>query len=161
MFDGSQTSETPRRVRRRSVNLSIERSLQLQLPFAFLLVTCAVGVGLVAYARAAYERLFSALQEAAEAPALEALLRAQTADFLWVAAAIAVAYGIIVSFMTLVWCQRLVGPVVAFRRMLASLLAGDPTARVRLRRGAAFAELAGDLNALAERMAEKDAGHQT
>lgn len=160
MSNGSQVSATRRHVRRRTVNLSIERSLQLQLPFAFLLVTCAVGVGLVAYARAAYGRLFAALQDAAEAPGLEALLRAQTSDFLWVAAAIAVAYGIIVSFMTLVWCHRLVGPVVAFRRMLAALLAGDASARVRLRRGSAFGELADDLNALAERMAEKDAGRQ-
>lgn len=151
-------STPPRRVRRRTVNLSIERSLQLQLPFAFLLVTCAVGVGLVAYARAAYSKLFQALQQAAEAPALEELLRAQTSDFLWVAAAVAVAYGVIVSFMTLVWCHRVMGPVVAFRRMLAALLAGDPNARVRLRRGSAFGELADDLNALAERIAEKDAG---
>ena len=159
MYDGSPSTQT-RRVRRRAVNLSIERSLQLQLPFAFLLVTCAVGVGLVAYARAAYGRLCDALQKAAEAPGLEALLRAQTSDFLWVAAAVAVAYGIIVSFMTLIWCHRLVGPMVAFRRMLASLLAGDPHARVRLRQGSAFSELADDLNALAERMAEKEASRE-
>jgi hypothetical protein len=141
------------RPRRHAVNLSMERSLQLELPIAFLLVTCAVVIGLAAYARAAFGRLFLELEKAAAAPALESLLRAQTSDFLMVTGVIAASYAVIISFMTLVWCHRLIGPVVAFRRMLASLLAGDPSVRVRLRRGSAFNELADDLNALAERMA--------
>jgi hypothetical protein len=151
MSDGT-TDSTGKRPRRRTVNLSIERALQLELPIAFLLVTCAMMVGLAAYARAAYGRLFLELEKAAAEPALESLLRNQTSDFLMVAAVIAVAYAVVVSFMTLIWCHRLIGPVVAFRRMLASLLAGDPSARVHLRRGSAFNELADDLNALAERM---------
>jgi len=151
-------TEAPRRRKRRSaINLTIERSLQLELPIAFLLVTFAVGVGIAAYARAAYGRLFTALENAAEAPALESLLRAQTSDFLVVAVVVGVAYAVLVGFMTLIWCHRLVGPVVAFRRMLAALLAGDPNARVQLRRGSAFQELADDLNALAEQLAEKEA----
>jgi hypothetical protein len=157
MSDGSAA---PARRRRRMVNLSIERSLQLELPIALLLVTGAVGVGIAAYARAAYSRLFAALQEAAEAPALEELLRAQTTDFLIVAAVIGTAYAVLVCCMTLIWCHRLVGPVVAFRRMLAALLAGDDSARVRLRRSSAFHELADDLNALAEQLSEKDAAPQ-
>ena len=149
----STTSTGPRRHKRRhATNLSIERSLQLELPIAILLVTGAVGVGLAAYARAAYGRLFEAFQHAAEAPALESLLRAQTSDFLTVAAVIGVAYAVLIAFMTLIWCHRLVGPVVAFRRMLASLIAGDLSARVQLRRGFAFHDLADDLNALAEQM---------
>ena len=152
-------TDSERRPRRRTVNLSIERSLQLELPVAFLLVTCAVVIGLAAYARAAFGRLFHEIERAAAAPGLESLLRAQTSDFLMVAAVIAVSYAVIVSFMTLIWCHRLIGPVVAFRRMLASLLAGDPSARVQLRRGSAFNELADDLNALAERMASDAKAH--
>ena len=41
-------TDSERRPRRRTVNLSIERSLQLELPVAFLLVTCAVVIGLAA-----------------------------------------------------------------------------------------------------------------
>ncbi|HXK25202.1 MAG TPA: hypothetical protein VMS55_21210 [Myxococcota bacterium] len=152
----STTPTTPRRHQRRhATNLSIERSLQLELPIAILLVTAAVGIGLAAYARAAYGRLFEAFQHAAEAPALESLIRAQTSDFLAVAAVIAVAYAVLISFMTLIWCHRLVGPVVAFRRMLASLIAGDLSARVRLRSGCAFHDLADDLNALADQMSRE------
>jgi hypothetical protein len=157
MPDAGKAPETHKHKRRRPINLTIERSLQLELPLAFLLVTFAVGVGIAAYARAAYGRLFAALEAAAEAPALESLLRAQTTDFLMVAAVVGVAYAVLVGFMTLIWCHRLVGPVVAFRRMLAALLAGDPNARVQLRRGSAFQELADDLNALAEQLAEKEA----
>ena len=43
----------------------------------------------------------------------------------------------------------------AFRRMLASLMAGDLRARVQLRRGCAFHDLADDLNALAEQMSRE------
>jgi hypothetical protein len=67
--------------------------------------------------------------------------------------AIGLLYALALSFLTLVWCHRFVGPVIAFRRMLAALLAGDASARVQLRRGAAFADLAEDLNALAEQIA--------
>jgi hypothetical protein len=150
------TPTAPRRSKRRhATNLSIERSLQLELPIAILLVTAAVGVGLAAYARAAYGRLFEAFQHAAEAPALESLIRAQTSDFLSVAAVIGLAYAVLIAFMTLIWCHRLVGPVVAFRRMLASLIAGDLSARVQLRRSSAFHDLADDLNALADQMSRE------
>jgi len=141
-----------RRERRRTVNLSVERSLQLELPIAILLVTCAVGIGLAAYARAAFGQLFIAFEKAAAAPALESLLRAQTSDFLLVAGVIGASYAVLVAFMTLIWCHRLVGPVVAFRRQLAALMAGDLGARVQLRSGYAFHDLADDLNALAEQL---------
>jgi hypothetical protein len=157
MVEATAVPTAPRRHRRRrTVNLSIERSLQLELPIAILLVTGAVAIGLGAYARAAYGRLFAALEDAAEAPALESLLRAQTTDFLLVAALIGVAYAVLICLMTLIWCHRLVGPVVAFRRMLAALLVGDHSARVTLRRGSAFHELADDLNALAEQIGRDD-----
>ena len=158
MIDALAAPTPSRRSRRRAVNLSIERSLQLELPIAILLVTAAVGIGLGAYARAAYGRLFDAFEQAAAAPALESLLRAQTTDFLTVATLIGVAYAVLVAFMTLIWCHRLIGPVVAFRRMLASLQAGDLDARVRLRRGSAFRELGEDLNALAEQMSRQGSG---
>jgi hypothetical protein len=125
-----------RPARRRSVNLSIERSLQLELPAACLLLGCALAVGLAALARS---------------------YGPQTGDFLLRVLALGAGYALTLSFLTLVWCHRLVGPVVAIRRMLAALLAGDASARVQLRRGAAFGELADDLNALAERIAGEEA----
>ncbi|HVH20279.1 MAG TPA: hypothetical protein VNF72_18450 [Myxococcota bacterium] len=156
MLEILATPSTPRE-RRRTVNLSVERSLQLELPIAILLVTCAVGIGLAAYARAAFGQLFEAFEKAASAPALESLLRAQTSDFLLVAGVISVSYAVLVAFMTLIWCHRLIGPVVAFRRQLASLMAGELNARVQLRRGCAFHDLADDLNALAEQMDRESA----
>jgi signal transduction histidine kinase len=132
MRDFAMSGAAGRSARRRSVNLSIERSLQLELPVAFLLLGCAVAVGLAAVARS---------------------LGPQTADFLVTVIAIGLLYVLALSFLTLIWCHRFVGPVIAFRRMLAALLAGDASARVQLRRGSAFAELAEDLNALAERIA--------
>ena len=156
MLEILATPSMPRE-RRSTVNLSVERSLQLELPIAILLVTCAVGIGLAAYARAAFGQLFEAFEEAASAPALESLLRAQTSDFLLVAGVIGVSYAVLVAFMTLIWCHRLIGPVVAFRRQLASLMAGELNARVQLRRGCAFHDLADDLNALAEQMDRESA----
>ena len=123
--------------RRRSVNLSIERTLQLELPVAFLLLGCAVAVALTALASSRFGP--------------------QAGDFLIWVIGIGVAYVLTLSFLTLIWCHRLIGPVIAFRRMLAALMAGDASARVQLRRDSAFGELADDLNALAERIAAEQA----
>jgi hypothetical protein len=161
MLDYAMSGAAGRNARRRSVNLSIERSLQLELPAAFLLLGCAVAVGLAALARSSYGELFAALERLSAPPALEALLRTQTGDFLIALIGIGVLYALALTFLTLIWCHRLVGPVIAFRRMLAALLAGDASARVRLRRGSAFAELADDLNALAERIAAEQARRPT
>lgn len=51
--------------------------------------------------------------------------------------------------VSVVYTHRLVGPTVAFRRHIASLRAGDYSARVRLRKGDAFNEVADALNDLA------------
>ena len=64
-----------------------------------------------------------------------------------------------------VWhSRRVMGPEVAFRRQVEALKNGDYTARVELRDGDAFAELASDLNELAvilesnEKPAERQQG---
>jgi methyl-accepting chemotaxis protein len=46
--------------------------------------------------------------------------------------------------------HRLVGPTIAFRRHIQALIKGNYTSRIRLRKHDAFAEVAADLNKLAE-----------
>ena len=139
MRDFAMSGAAGRNARRRSVNLSIERSLQLELPVAFLLLGCALAVGLAAIARS---------------------YGPQAGELLIRVIGIGLIYSLALSFLTLVWCHRFVGPVIAFRRMLAALMAGDASARVQLRRGSAFAELGEDLNALAERIASEQAARR-
>jgi methyl-accepting chemotaxis protein len=54
------------------------------------------------------------------------------------------------SGLTLLLSRRLAGPLVAIRRQLAAAREGDLEARVTLRRGDEYAELAAEINALLE-----------
>ncbi len=69
-----------------------------------------------------------------------------------------VAYSVISVTVTIVYTHRLVGPTVAFRRQIKEIRRGNYAARIRLRKGDAFPEVAEELNQLAAELeARQDA----
>ena len=61
-------------------------------------------------------------------------------------------YMIVTVFLSVYYTHRLVGPSIAFRRHIRSLILGNFNSRVHLRKNDAFNEVADDLNELAESM---------
>jgi methyl-accepting chemotaxis protein len=137
--------------RRRTRNLLLQPGLQLRLPLLLLLVTLGFGAVLGVHSWITYERLFSlTLHDTSEPDYFTRTIRAQTSDFVRVSAAITIAYALVVIGVSVVYAHRLVGPTVAMRRHIEALKNGDYSVRTVLRRKDAFAEVARDLNELAE-----------
>ncbi len=144
--------------RRKTSNLLIQPTLQLTLPVCLLLLTLGFAAVSAMHSHMAYGRLFElALEHTEQREFFEKDLKAQTADFKVVSGALAGAYVLIVMVVSILYAHRLVGPSVAFRRQLEAMKNGDFSQRVKLRKGDAFAEIADDLNELAE-IFERDKG---
>lgn len=60
--------------------------------------------------------------------------------------------------LSVIYTHKLVGPTIAFRRHIKALSDGDTTTRITLRKSDAFAEVAEDLNELAEVLGNKSKG---
>ncbi len=58
-------------------------------------------------------------------------------------------------YLSIYYTHRLVGPTIAFRRHIRSLIDGNMESRVNLRKNDAFTEVADDLNELAEVLQKK------
>jgi hypothetical protein len=139
------------RQRRRFANVLVEPGLQLGLPALLLAITFAFAALQAGHAYLAYGRFYQVvLAETSASDALQAIIHGQTRNFLVASGAITLAYAIIVLIASVAWAHRMVGPVVAFRRHVEALKNAEYASRVHIRRFAAFAELARDLNELAE-----------
>jgi methyl-accepting chemotaxis protein len=133
--------------RRRTVRL-LAPSLQLKLPL-YVLLTGAVFVAvMVAVGQAGLMQPMSYLL-AEVSPSMAETVELILRDFAVLAGAATLAYVIVVVTLSVVYMKRMVGPPVAFRRQIEALKNGDYRARVKLRDGDAFEEMARDLNELA------------
>lgn len=130
---------------RRTINLGLRSNLQLRLPILVLLISVAFAVLFALHSHVAYARFLSGAIRQAQ---IEPLVAEQTLDFLIVSGVIAVAYVSAVMIACLAYSHRLLGPVVAFRRHLEALKNGDYGARIQLRKGDPFTDVAEDLNDL-------------
>jgi methyl-accepting chemotaxis protein len=132
---------------------------QLVLPVQILALTAVLTTTIFAYGRMAYEPVLALMLEQSEgAAAFELLLREQTRDFALVSGALVIGFALITVALCVRSTQRLLGPQVPLRRLVQALRAGDASARVHLREGDAFGDLAVDLNGLAEDLQEKERG---
>jgi methyl-accepting chemotaxis protein len=142
--------------RRYKVNLLLQPALQLKLPVILLLVALGFVALQVAHTQIAYGKLFEIVLEEAGRPSfLEDLLRDQTDDYLEVTTAFTLLYMFVVVILSVAYAHRMVGPMVPIRRQIEALKNGDYSARVTLRKGDAFCELAEDLNELARMLEEQ------
>ena len=82
-------------------------------------------------------------------PHLGVSLRRMARDLASVLAVASLAYGLVVVALSVAYLKRILGPIIAFRRHVEALKNGDYAARVSLREGDVFQDLARDLNELA------------
>lgn len=78
------------------------------------------------------------------------LLESYLVETVWWVVGCIVLYLIINIAVSVFYTHRLVGPTFAFRRQIAQLMKANYKARITLRKGDAFSEVAEDLNKLAE-----------
>ncbi len=64
-------------------------------------------------------------------------------------------YALAVVLVSVIYTHRLVGPTIAFRRVLHDLANDKFTSRVVIRKGDAFAEVAKEINRLADKLEKK------
>ncbi len=139
--------------RRRS--LRVLHPAQIRLPLYLLALT---GGFLSALAAIAYVGIMRPLAAARETlpPSMLALTRLLAEDFAVMTSLTAMLYAALVLGFCVTCTQRFLGPIVAFRRHLGALVGGDFSARVRLRDGDEFQDVADDLNELAELISENE-----
>ena len=130
---------------RRTINLGLRPSLQLRLPLVVLAITIVFAALFAGHSHAAYARFLSGAIKQAN---IEPLVAEQTLDFLIVSGVIVVGYVSAVLIACLAYSHRLLGPIVAFRRHLEALKNGDYGARIQLRKGDPFTDVADDMNEL-------------
>jgi hypothetical protein len=130
---------------------------QLRLPLVLLAITLGFGLLFAAQAWFAYARFYEAAMSLAPA-AFQEELRQQTRSFLVVSGGLAGLYAAAIVGFGLAYTHRMVGPTVAFRRVLAALKRGDYDSRLVLRsREPVFDEVARELNGLAEKLQRQGA----
>jgi len=81
---------------------------------------------------------------------IHALLGNYLESIAWTAVGGAIVFVIVNLLLTIYLTHKMVGPTIAFRRHINALMEGNFSAKIRLRRGDAFEEVAEDLNRLSE-----------
>jgi methyl-accepting chemotaxis protein len=146
----TEAPKKPRLLRRKWV---VRPTYQNQ--FAVVLVAFQINVGLL-YLGIMQFRMRSLLEQAGS---LQVLLETNlwSAFLPWIAA-ISGALGAIVWMIGLFFSNSIVGPVPRLQRALQAMAAGDFSQRLKFRPGDALEDLATDVNALAERLADGTIG---
>jgi methyl-accepting chemotaxis protein len=146
---------------RKIANLLLQPSVQLQIGLYNVGLSLLFVLGLGAYA---YSSLFDFTEVVATLTGaddeVQGLLRSYLNSVGMTAALAGAAFIAFNLVLSIRLTHRLVGPTIAFRRHLESLLAGDYGARTKLRNGDAFGELADDLNKLSEALAVGSMPHR-
>lgn len=138
---------------RRSIrNYLLEPKLQLRLAL-YVGVSTLLAVAAASYfVGYMYQPLLNSLIQGTDklAPQIFELLYENTMATVLIITVFTLLYIFIMTLLVIWYSHRFVGPIVAFRRHVKALIAGNTSARVKLRKYDAFTELADDLNALAE-----------
>ena len=138
-------------IRRRARSWFRQPRLQLALPLRLLLLSAGFAGAWAIQTYFAFEAFVAtALRSPLDSASIQTLLLAQLHDFFLATAVIGVGFALCLVVVTAAHGHRMLGPAVAIRRQVRALLDGDYASRVGIRKGDAFAELAEDLNRLAE-----------
>jgi methyl-accepting chemotaxis protein len=148
----TEATKKPRLLRRKWV---VRPTYQNQ--FAVVLVAFQINVGLL-YLGIMQFRMRSLLEQAGS---LQVLLETNlwSAFLPWIAA-ISGALGAIVWMIGLFFSNSIVGPIPRLQSALQAMAAGDFSQRLKFRPGDALEDLATDVNALAERLANGTIGEE-
>jgi len=143
------------RPRRKQVLL--QPLLQTKLGLYSMLLSLAFSAAVLGVLHAQWTRFRAWLEMTTKVDAQAGLeLASQSSGtVVWLAVLILIFFvgNIMISVLA---THRLVGPTIAFRRHIESLIAGDYSARTELRNNDAFAEVADDLNKLSATLAARE-----
>lgn len=136
---------------RRSFRFTNPRQ-QVRLAIAILVTTFVFSLLAAANSYAAYKSLVDVAVSTAPIP-LSEILQEQTRHYITVTSILATGYALAVLALSVIFVQRIVGPIVAIERHVRKLKSGDYSSRIGLRSGrSVFSTVAVQLNELAMRM---------
>ncbi|MFK7895755.1 MAG: hypothetical protein AB8G23_07975 [Myxococcota bacterium] len=139
--------------RRRLVNLSTQPIFQLKLPIGLLLISSGFALVFAAHTHAAYGRLISAGFEDAFLSELAAEI---SFDYLVVSGALGLAWCLTILGVCLTVTHRFLGPIVALRRRISQIKAGQYEQRALIRENHPLRAVGDELDALARLLSGED-----
>ncbi len=136
--------------RRRAINTFRLPGFQVNLPATIVMMSLAFAAAAVWLEHSTYDSIMAMEpQTSGESSYFASLIEDQIRSALVALGMLVSVYMILVVGLWVRYSRKVMGPEVAFRRHVEALKNGDYAARVELRDGDAFVELAGDLNELA------------
>jgi nitrate/nitrite-specific signal transduction histidine kinase len=142
--------------KRSARNYLLQPSLQLQLGIISVIVStffCGLAAILTYFSLSTFYSMVIELTDLKE-EVVQIQDQIMTMMLPWVAA-LCLLYLAINVFLSIYYTHRLVGPTVAFQRHARSLIEGNYSSRINLRKHDAFEEVAEVLNELAKQLEEK------
>jgi hypothetical protein len=136
---------------RKLINLLLQPVVQLRIGMVNAIISLVFVVGVGWYS---WDRLHQIMDVITTLTQADEEISNLISGYLTSVASVVVGATIVFVCLTLIatiWMtHKLVGPSVAFRRMIANLIEGKFGTRVVLRKGDAFSEVADDLNRLSD-----------
>lgn len=136
---------------RKVANLLLKPILQLKIGFVQSVLSLSFVCGLGWYSWAKLHQLTDVVSTLTQADEeISAMISSYLSSVAGVAAGSAVVFVLVTISVTIMMTHKLIGPTVAFRRLIKELLQEKFGAKITLRKGDAFQEVADDLNNLSE-----------
>lgn len=146
-------------INRRSIrNFLLQPFLQMQLGLVSVVLSFAFAgvIGWIFYIH--LNRFASVVIQLTDAEEeVLKLLFSSLSDMRFAMLAAIFAFLILNVLASIIFTHRMVGPTVAFRRLIRGLIDGKYGIQIKLRQGDAFVEVADELNELSRTLAEKHA----
>lgn len=142
--------------KRRLRNYMLEPMLQTKLGLYMIILTIVFSVLFGVLLEAGLGRLYEVILDLTDLPDEVRNIVSDHVTKLsgWLSFFILV-YALSVILVSIIYTHRLVGPTIAFRRVLRDLNEGRFGSRVVIRKGDAFAEVANEINRLADKLEKK------
>ena len=131
----------------------LEPYLQIKLGLYNMILSFAFAAALLGVLHAEWVRFRSWLRFTEIAPMIDSQVASYAQTFLFWVLLILVIFLVASTWISVLMTHRLIGPSVAFKRQIQSLIDGDYDARCTLREHDAFTDVASELNRLAEALA--------
>jgi len=140
-------------------NFLLQPYLQIQLGLYTVLLTVVFYLLFMAMVYVGLGRIYELILDLTDLPQeVRQILYAHVVHLaLWLCGLV-VAYLFVIIGTTVYFTHKMVGPTIAFRRLIGDMQSGRFNTRIKLRKGDAFNEVAEDLNKLAETLDRKSRG---
>ena len=136
---------------RKVANFLLKPIIQLKIGFVQSVLSLSFVCGLGWYSWAKLHQLTEVVSTLTQADEeISTMISSYLRSVAEVAAGSALVFILVTISVTIMMTHKLIGPTVAFRRLIKELLQEKFGAKITLRKGDAFQEVADDLNSLSE-----------